>query len=226
MPFVRVPPDSTGKQVETFQPGGGDHRQAVVIGDSVTAANVADVLATGPTAAEFGLVTRDILRRDGQELSTANLGIAGVFTQGGQDGVDDGVVFVAAVARADQVSATDGFVIQEYDGDDDDFVDTNFIRTVATGTTVINTTLYIYAVIRGRKWRVQYTNGGTAQTAFKITVAASQIDQSPAIADMDTGSGTQEVPLQGIALPAAGGADFCRKNPRIYFLPGLVCQTP
>jgi hypothetical protein len=41
--FVRVPPDSTGKLVDTWLTAGGQHRQVIVIGDHTTDANIVGI---------------------------------------------------------------------------------------------------------------------------------------------------------------------------------------
>src|SRR3990167_1683137 len=52
--YVQVPPDSTGKKVDTFETAGGGHRQGVVIADSSTDANVVAIGSDGllPTKLE------------------------------------------------------------------------------------------------------------------------------------------------------------------------------
>lgn len=182
MPFIQVPPDSTGKTVETVTPG-TEHRQVIAVGGAGAVAEIADVANVGPVAADYGVIARTIEKRFAAVLTTTALGISGVFTQAGQDGVDDGVVYILAVARADVASAASGFIIEEYDGTDDDFVDANFIRTVASKTVSANTTTYLYGAIRSRKWRVKYTNGGTAQVTFKLTAAASNVSLFAVSAD-------------------------------------------
>ena len=199
---IRVPPDSTGKIVETITLT--DHRQVFIQGGDNAIAERASVKNTAPAATDYGGTVRAIQRREGQTLSTAALGGAGVFTQGAQDGNEDGSVFVAAVAEADVNSAAQGFVIQEYDGDDDDFTDASHIRTVAAATYTASSPQYLYARIRGRKWRVQFTNGGTGQANFKLTAASSAIVQDHHL-DYDSGAGTVELPVFGIALPGSGG---------------------
>src|SRR6185437_1975646 len=51
---IQVPPDSTGKVVETNSPDGATQRQVVTVGDKTTAANVAAVLASGAVKVEPG----------------------------------------------------------------------------------------------------------------------------------------------------------------------------
>ena len=206
--FIQVPTDGAGKTVDTRTTAGdGDHRQVIVLGHESTDAGLVDVVTGAPVAGTaYALFVRNAPRREGQTLSTTPLGISGSFTQTAQDGNEDGVVFVSAVAESDQNGATDGFLIEEYDGDDDDFSDASHVRSVAIKTYTASSTLYLYGIVRGRKWRVRYTNGGTGQTTFKLTASASPCVLPVAVADMDTGSGQQEVPLHGIALPASGGA--------------------
>lgn len=188
---VQLPPNSTGTTVRTVTLAAADSEIIILGGPDADAERVA-VKNTAPAATAYGLTARNIPRREGQVLSTTALGISGVFTQAWQDGNQDGVLFVQAAARADVASATNGFVIQETDDD----ADANFTRTVAQVTVSANTTTFLYAAIRGRKWRVQYTNGGTAQASFKLTAAAS----TAAPLDLDS-SGRANV-VVATALPA------------------------
>lgn len=203
MPNIQVPPDSTGKTVETATPG-SDHRQVIVIGGDTATAELAEVTAGAPSATEYGLFTRSVLRREGQTLTSTPLGISGAYTQTAQDGNEDGTLFVWASAEANENSATNGFTIEEYDGDDDDFTDASHVRTVAAATYTASSVAYIYGTIRGRKWRVKFTNGATGQASFKLTSASSQIPVAPQL-DYDTGTGTVSMPVAGIALPGSGG---------------------
>lgn len=199
---IQLPPNSTGTIVDTVTLGGED-REVVVIGGNAAVAEESSVKNTAPAETVYGLVTRPILRKDGETLSTANLGVSGVFTQTWQDGSQDGIVWVEASARADQISATGGFIIQE----SDDSADSNFTVTVAAGTTVINTLLSIRAPITRRYWRVQYTNGGTGQTSFRLTATATSIvPTSLAEADYNTDANDQtNLSMIGIALPGTAG---------------------
>src|SRR5574341_128345 len=131
---IQLPPNSTGTVVDTVTLSAKD-REIVAVGGDGAAAEIVGVATTSPAETENGLITRPIFRKDGETLSTSNLGISGVFTQTFQDGAADGVIWVEAAARADQVSATDGFVIEE----SDDSADANFTRTIASATVSINT---------------------------------------------------------------------------------------
>ena len=51
---IQVPPDSTGKVVETNSPDGVTQRQVVTLGDKTTAANVGAILASGALKIEPG----------------------------------------------------------------------------------------------------------------------------------------------------------------------------
>lgn len=164
---IQVPPDSTGKIVETVVLT--DHRQIVVVGGAAAVAEQGEVKNAALDTPGYGLTVRPVPRRFGAVLTTTALGISGAFTQAWQDGNADGVLFVEAAARADVASATNGFTIEETDDD----ADANFTRVVAQKTVSATTTTFLYAIIRGRKWRVTYTNGGTAQTTFKLTAAES-----------------------------------------------------
>jgi hypothetical protein len=58
--MIRVPPDSTGKTVETNSPNGADQRQVVSLGDTVTAANVLSISATGAAKVDGSAVTQPV----------------------------------------------------------------------------------------------------------------------------------------------------------------------
>jgi len=133
------------------------------------AAEIATVKNTAPASSAYGVTARTIPRKSGSVLTTAALGIDGVYTQAWQETNDDGVQLVQAVARADVASATGGFVIEETDDD----TDANFTRTLVSTSVSAATTTWLSTAVRGRKWRVRYTNGGTAQLSFKVTATAS-----------------------------------------------------
>ena len=61
----------------------------------------------------------------------------------------------------------------------DDDTDGNFTETVASKDVSASTTTFLHATITARKWRVQYTNGGTGQTSFKITSSAATVPVFP-----------------------------------------------
>ena len=184
--FIQVPADSTGKKVDSSELTVGANtveRQRIVIAADATAAALAAVKNSTALSGDYGLVARNIPRKEGQTLSTTNLGISGAFTQAFQDSTADGVLFVEATVRADVASAANGFIIQE----SDDSADANFTRTVAAVTVTANTLTIISAVIRARFWRVQYTNGGTAQASFRLTSSASVLPANvAALLNLDT----------------------------------------
>lgn len=57
---IQVPPDSTGKIVETYSPDGSTQRQAIVLGDDTAAAARAKVQAADPGASDYGLTVRTV----------------------------------------------------------------------------------------------------------------------------------------------------------------------
>ena len=125
-------------------------------------------------------VVRSINRKFGQILTTTPLGSNAVYTSAWFDTNQTGDVTIFATARADQASAANGFIIQETD----DTADSNFIFNITAsasnnfgiGVTVgANTTTPIYAQVRRRYWRVQYTNGASVQGSFKVAVSASSL---------------------------------------------------
>ncbi len=164
---IILPPNSTGTTVSTNTVAGAD-REVVSIGDPGVA-NTASVGATAPGGTAQGLTVRNISERLGVALTTTALGIGGVFTQAFQDSNADGTMFVTATVFANVASAASGFIVQETD----DTANTNTQVTVVSATVSANVTTTIYAQIRKRFWRVQYTNGGIAQTTFELTVTAA-----------------------------------------------------
>ena len=164
---IILPPNSTGTTVRTTTLASTDLEHVIIAGDGATA-EVSGVVNVQPAETEYGLVTRGFERVDGETLSTANLGISGVFTGAWNDGNLDGTAFVEAAAFADEVSAASGFVIEG----SDDTSDANFTRTLDSFTVIASTLATIQAAIPTRFWRVKYTNGGTAQTSFRLTAAA------------------------------------------------------
>ena len=186
---------------------------------------------------------QDTLRRAGSVVTTTALGANGVFTGAWNDANIDGTTFVQAGVRADQASAANGFEIDE----SDDTSDGNFTRVVVSATVGANTTTWVSATIRGRNWRVKYTNGGTAQTSFKLTATPSDIAplfvqgeissgnavqhvgcDSSVIYDASTSGSTQLVALVagqkiyvcGFVLFAAGTA-----NVKLNYGTGTACAT-
>ena len=128
-------------------------------------------------------------RRAGAILTTAALGANGVFTGAWNDANIDGTTFVQAGVRADQASAANGLEIDETD----DTTDANLTRVVVSATVGANTTTWISATIRGRNWRVKYTNGGTAQTSFKLTATPSDIAPLFVQGEISSGNAVQHI---------------------------------
>lgn len=166
---IQLPPNSTGTVVDTVTLGGED-REVVVIGGNAATAEESSVKNTSPAETVYGLVTRPIQRVDGETISTANLGIGGTFTQAWQDTNQDGVSFVEAAAFADEVSASNGFRIEQ----SQDSTDSNFTEVVAQVTVSASTFTKIQAAITAESWRIVYVNGGTAQASFRLTAAGRQ----------------------------------------------------
>src|SRR5437763_1251161 len=57
---IQVPPDSTGKLVETNSPDGATQRQVISIGDTATAAAVAKIQNADPGTTDYGITVRDV----------------------------------------------------------------------------------------------------------------------------------------------------------------------
>jgi hypothetical protein len=163
-------------------------------------------------------IVRSTQRRFSQILTTTPLAANGVFNSAWFDTNQTGDVSVITTVRADQASAAGGFLIQEAD----DTTDANFIFNItasnvtgfATGVSVVaNTTTPAFAQIRRRFWRVQYTNGATIQTTFKLAVTANPLLVGNAItssgAAANLGGGGQIVAIGGLnqsSIPADNNA--------------------
>lgn len=144
-------------------------------------------------------------RKKPKTVTTTVLGIGAVFAQAWQDALEDGAMYVVAAARANVASAANGFIIEETQDD----TDVNFTRLVAQVTVGANSTVHLAASIRaGAKWRIKYTNGGTAQTSFKITSVSTA-------AFADDGSTQSNAPAQtsvGITAAEILAANPIRKS--------------
>jgi hypothetical protein len=191
----------------TANQGSPPWSQRIQDGTSSSLAAVSNSSSAGGTAQ--GLVVRNIpiKQQFASPITTTALGVSGVFNSAWQDTQAEATTFVEASARADVASAANGFVIQE---NDDTSQDANFTRTVASASVSANTTAFISANIKARFWRIQYTNGGTAQTSFKLEATASS--QPPVNVNstgtllVDGSSVTQ--PVSGTVTANAGTGTF------------------
>lgn len=165
---ARIDPTGTTAQPTT------DNKVSVG-GTTIQAAQTAATDGTGANE-----VVRATQRRFSQILTTTPLAANGVFNSAWFDTNQTGDVSIIATVRADQAAATNGFLIQEAD----DTADANFIFNItaslvtgfATGVSVVaSTTTPIFAQVRRRFWRVQYTNGATLQGSFKLAVTANPV---------------------------------------------------
>jgi hypothetical protein len=142
----------------------------VQIQDPTNTANDAAVLNDAPPetgAGALGLVVRAIGRRKGQTLSITPLLAAGVFTSAWFDSELSGTCFVTAKSVSNVANAaTTGLQIQQ----SDDQINIDNIGAVGS-----QTTSKIAGVVRLRYWRIVYTNGGTNQASFTLTVTESPI---------------------------------------------------
>lgn len=227
--FVQVAPDSTGKKMQTFEnvvSANTVEAEAVVLvrstdnteigtatqpvridptGTTIQPDNVSQwggtavsaPPATGVPAAgtEVAPVVKPLEHKLTQILTTTNLLAAGNFTSAWFDTNQTGDVFVQASVFANVSSAASGFAIDE----SDDSSDANMTR-VLTGATVNGNSEHVLTVIvRARFWRVRYTNGGTNQTTFKLTVTSSSAAHATGLFATSTGSlGTA---IQGGTIP-------------------------
>lgn len=166
-------PAVTDKKLDAENIDGGSPplvRERVQLGGSALA-EVARIENTSPAGSDYGLITRNIPRKSGSTLTTTPLAGSGTYTQSWQDSNGDGATFVAATARADQASGASGFVLEETDDD----TDANFTKTVNSTSVSASATTSLYGVIRGKKWRVRYVNGGSAQASFKLTAVVTTL---------------------------------------------------
>ena len=112
--------------------------------------------------------------------STAALGIGGVFT-GTSENVAD-YAEVRIVVFTDQVSATDGLSVQQSpDGTNWDIIDTLTVPA-STGKT------YGFG-ISARFYRIVYTNGGTANTVFRLQSVLHRVRTKPSSVRPQDGRG-------------------------------------
>jgi hypothetical protein len=173
-------------------------------GTSVTAA-----ATTAPVGTEASPVTRPIQRKSTTILTTANLGNGAAFTSSWVDTNQTGESFITVTVFANQVSATNGFVIQE----SDDSTDSNMTNPITRFSVAASTLSSIQGLIRMRFWRVIYTNGSTPTTVIKIT--ATSCSNSPIVSiggndvngnliPLAMGSATATVTTYGGMFVAAG----------------------
>src|ERR1700676_2303028 len=119
-----------------------------------------------PVAQQFSMI-----------LTTAALGAGGVFTSNWFDGTLIPLNYVELTSYSDQASAASGLIIQE----SDDITNANFTRTAGSDTAAAATQESMIVPVRKRYWRVQYTNGGTPQASFELSVGL--LGQIPAMVD-------------------------------------------
>lgn len=156
----------SGPKVDTRTVGAGsdENRQVIVIGDPVTAANVATVLATGNlSVAPVNVVST-------ANSSTSVLGAAGVFTGTAEDVTNYALIFVTVFAS--HASATDGLSLQQSsNGTNWDIADTY---------TVVAASGRIYSLNPAAQFfRIVYTNGGTLQTSFRLQTVFKRVFATP-----------------------------------------------
>jgi hypothetical protein len=115
--------------------------------------------------------TSTVNYKTGFTLTTAPLGISGVYTSAWFDNQNDGGQAVVCYARSNQASAASGFAMQQTT----DTTDSNFTITAYSTGVAANTTQAAFANTYQRFWRVVYTNGGTGQTTFKIVCSINPV---------------------------------------------------
>jgi hypothetical protein len=128
---------------------------------------------TAPAGTESAIVTRNILRKATTIETTTNLAANGVFTGNWHDSNGDGTMQVVSTVFTNQISASNGFILQE----SDDITNANLTRLVIgySSTIPASTLSRIIGIIKARYWRVQFTNGVTAQGSMELTTTAFNI---------------------------------------------------
>lgn len=203
---IQVPPDDTGKIVETFTPN-TDHRQVVTLGDD-TATTRAAVGANGlevdvqasvlPTGASTSSLQTNLV--DTNNSSVATLGISATFTGTGTDVTGYGSVSVQVFA--DQSSATDGLSLEwSTDNTNWDVQDQH--------TVTLNIGQQFIIPRAAQFFRLVYTNGGTGQTAFRLETILNRYGVSGEIEELNTALAAEDLALSTRAVIAGetpGGA--------------------
>ncbi len=115
--------------------------------------------------------TSTINYKNGFTLTTAALGVSGVYTSPWFDNSSDGNMASVCYARSNVASAASGFVVQQ----SGDPTDSNFTISSYSATVNASTTTAAFANTYQRYWRIVYTNGGTGQTTFKIVCSLNPV---------------------------------------------------
>ncbi len=141
------------------------HRERVQVAGAVLA-EIARVLNADPALTDYGLFVRNrphgvISPNETGNSSVIPLGISGVFTGTGEDVKD--YATITLLVKSDEASATDGLSL-EYSPDGTNWDDNDKYTVSADSAKAL--TLWP----EGRFFRVVYTNGGTAQTFFRLQV--------------------------------------------------------
>jgi len=135
--------------------------------------------------------------------STTPLGIGGVFTGIGE--LTDTYASITVFVFSDKASATDGLSVQ-FSQDN-----TNWDSTSST-TITANLGIAFILAPTGRYFRIVYTNGGTAQTIFRLQIKFHPVALSPVALPLSKAL-TADVPAivtHGIisGVTTAGGGTF------------------
>jgi hypothetical protein len=205
--FVRVPPDSTGKKIDTTElTVGGDvvERQRIVIGDNTHTSTFATVLGSDPTGTEVALVVRNI--PSGTQNISGQLSIGpGTSNIGTINGISAtvSVVLVAGNSNIGAVSlgagtSNIGFI-------------NNISATVnvllAAGSANFGTLNNISAtVVTGLSYVIEKTSnsqvqvGDSANAAIRVNIVAGAAAGGTSIADRGafTEATTQLTPAGGV----------------------------
>lgn len=149
-------------QVTQLDVGGAASESLLVRGQQAMASSLPVALASNQSAIPInipGTVST-------VNTSTAALGISGVFTGTSED--ISGFATISVSVFADVASATDGLQMQQSsNGTNWDNIDF-YTVPASTGKT-------FKADVSAKFFRIVYTNGGTAQTAFRLQTMFSQV---------------------------------------------------
>lgn len=115
--------------------------------------------------------TSTVNYKTGFVLTQALLGSSGVYTSQWFNNQSDGSQAIVCLSRSDAASAASGFQLQQTNDTSDANFTTNSYSTTANAATTTSAFTNTYQ----RFWRVLYTNGGTAQTSFKIACSLSPV---------------------------------------------------
>lgn len=182
---IQLPADGAGKEVQTYTQSGGEHREAVVIGDP-TDAYVATVNANGELLVSAGADSKsaDILTTDGggagihtstgNSFDSADLPdggdlLAGETLRGAWEDLND--YWGVLITITNEQDSAVGSVQYSSDG-----TDAGLIRTTAVLVSAAPNGQVFHVVKQGRYFRVNYVQGATDGT---IKINTTKLSTAP-----------------------------------------------